>query len=112
MNDPTEDDDNGVIDDDGNWIMRVAENGLPQNFKIYPTPARTELQVSFNARVGETVTIALFGIDGKKVYTRTLQVFEENTTFTIPLQDMKNGVYIVELKSNHATQRAKMNIVK
>jgi Secretion system C-terminal sorting domain len=75
------------------------------NFKIFPNPATSEMNVSFGTSLERTVT--LFSIIGEEIETKTTS--ELSTNFDV--SNLPQGVYIIEVSTNNSTHTERV-IVK
>ncbi|MCB0696358.1 MAG: T9SS type A sorting domain-containing protein, partial [Chitinophagaceae bacterium] len=76
----------------------------PQMF-LAPNPANKNVKVSFAQLDGEA-QIQLISITGQTVFKQVVP--EQTGSVTIPLHNVPNGIYIVELRSNNATFTEKL----
>ncbi len=79
-----------------NIIMELDEDIL----SVYPNPARTYAIVNYQASTNDKVSIALFDILGKKVYSTEKSAVEGTNEFRLPLENVIPGNYMIMLKSS------------
>lgn len=84
----------------GNLIVGV-ESILALNssqvFSIYPNPASTVLNISFNSQSDETITLRFMDMSGKTFKTYNFTAVEGMNQFTIDLDDFRSGLYFIGL---------------
>jgi subtilisin-like proprotein convertase family protein len=76
--------------------LSVASNTI-NNFSLYPNPNKGNFNVQFNSTSNEDISINVFDIRGRNVYTNSYKnngLFNEN----IQLNDLASGVYLVTVK--------------
>ncbi len=73
--------------------MKISENELIDNIKVYPNPALNELNITFEKPV--TADISLTDITGKQVYTNSLQ----EKDIKISTTEFPKGIYILSIKT-------------
>lgn len=91
--------DTGILE---NWSLEfcseslsVEENELDQ-LSIYPNPNNGEFNIQFNPKSREDVSVAVYDIRGRSIYTKSFQNtgrFEE----TIQLNNAQSGVYLLTI---------------
>ncbi|MBU2060430.1 MAG: T9SS type A sorting domain-containing protein [Bacteroidetes bacterium] len=67
-----------------------------QDFSVYPNPASTVLNVSFEANKGD-YTIALVDLQGRVVYTNEYNNLDGVQSIAIPVSDFNSGSYMVKI---------------
>ncbi len=77
-------------------IIGINEDELA-SYEVYPNPAHDFINVSFNGSHKE-VTISLFDLTGRVVYTKTVAPDAESTV--IPVNNMPKGLYLLKLEQN------------
>ncbi|MCR4964733.1 MAG: endonuclease [Bacteroidales bacterium] len=85
-------------------FQSAIDDYLFASCSVYPNPATDFVHVSLS-QTGEPVTGQLYNITGQAEWTATLSEGEES--FTIPMQDMPQGVYILHLRDSrhHAVKK-------
>ncbi|REE27975.1 putative secreted protein (Por secretion system target) [Winogradskyella pacifica] len=91
--------DTGILQ---NWSLEfcseslsVDDNELDQ-LSIYPNPNNGAFNIQFNPKSGEDVSVAVYDIRGRSIYTKSFQNtgrFEE----TIQLNNAQSGVYLLTI---------------
>lgn len=75
--------------------LSIEENEL-DNLSIYPNPNNGEFNIGFNPKSGEDITIEVYDIRGRNIYTNsfnTVSRFEE----VIRLNNAQSGVYLLSI---------------
>ncbi len=93
------------------WVHTLAEFGQNEVFQVYPNPAADIITVEANSpdiRGRQVDQIKLMDSEG-----RVLQLFGASPAkFNIDIQDYPNGTYMVEVKSEGATEVVKFLIAR
>lgn len=84
----------------GNLIVGV-ENVLALNssqvVSIYPNPASSILNISFNSQSDETITLRFMDMSGKTFKMYNFTAVEGMNQYKINLDDFRSGLYFIEL---------------
>jgi hypothetical protein len=81
---------------DGSCDFTANLNEIPQNFSIHPNPTKGDLILQWSGADQASVTV--YDIHGKIVIST--QAVENK--MNISLNNCENGVYLVQVESNHA----------
>jgi hypothetical protein len=81
---------------DGSCDFTATLNELSQNFSMYPNPTKGDLTIQWDGV--DQATLTVFDIHGKIVIST--QPVDNN--MNISLNNVENGVYLVQVESNHA----------
>ena len=74
---------------------------------IYPNPSSDNIYVEIPNELSlQSIEISVFSIDGKMVYKQSVE--NSSSQLEISLEDLKSGVYILELKGENTTVRNKI----
>jgi len=81
------------------------------DFGLYPNPAQTSFELNFDYKSSEEVKITIFDIVGKEALTLTRRAQSGNNSFTVPVESLREGTYIVRLEGMNlsATKRLVVN---
>lgn len=89
-----------------------VENKLElEEFSIYPNPSDGNITLGFTYDSKEPITIEVFGLDGKTVYSNVMNNFEGIDTQQIDLSQEPRGFYFVKI-SQGGKQMTKKIIIK
>jgi len=75
------------------------------SFSIAPNPANSQIEVVYNSKYKESITITICNLAGTVVYKMN---GESNESNTININHLKSGVYFVSIHSTERTQRKKI----
>lgn len=93
--------------------VRLVENNAPDNRKgllIAPNPASDNIHIQ-TRQSQEVRTLNIYTSDGRKIYTKSLTVIENETS--VSTTGLQAGTYIVELRSaNGSTEYSKFTVQK
>ncbi len=101
------------IDSHG-WNVGIGELGsfYSQEMEIYPNPANRYVNVSFfNPESGEA-TISFLDITGVQVKSTSLQVGRTTVDHQVSIEDLKAGVYTVELRTGNYVVTKKLIVTQ
>lgn len=91
----------------------IKENSLNFGLNVYPNPANTQANISFNVNNVSNVVITLTDISGKVAYTNNLGKLNiGGHTTAINTDSLSNGVYMVNVTANGVTNTQKLIIRK
>ncbi|MBS3914661.1 MAG: T9SS type A sorting domain-containing protein [Bacteroidetes bacterium] len=67
------------------------------SLKVYPNPAKENIQVSFDAKTNGKVAMEIFDIHGKKMGASQHESVKGNNVYTINISDLASGYYFAKL---------------
>lgn len=67
-------------------------------FSLFPNPAQTSFELNFEHQHSEDVQITVFDIVGKEALSITRRAQPGNNEFTVPVEGLRQGTYIVRLE--------------
>ncbi|MBW7936259.1 MAG: T9SS type A sorting domain-containing protein, partial [Flavobacteriales bacterium] len=83
------------------------EDNWPSSIIIAPNPASDMVYLSFNTGTNGNVTIKLFSLDGKVVYTSHLENTDAYQGY-INISNIANGVYMLQIETMNGTISRKL----
>jgi hypothetical protein len=75
--------------------------------KLYPNPARDQVTLSLPGELQSCSTYQIYSLDGTKLVTGSIC----EKSVTIPLENIKPGVYLFYIQENTTVLRSKLNII-
>ncbi len=91
----------------------LNENTFVNNVSVYPNPAVTVANVSFNLKNTANVEISVTDVAGKVVYTNSLTNASAGTQkVAINTESLNNGIYMVNIISNGSKTTEKFVVKK
>ena len=100
------------------FVQRFKQNGgtigIDQlgnnttNIMAFPNPSNGNFNVVLNLNKKETVTIQLYDINGKVVYTSQQEVNQGKEVININKESLSKGIYCIKVNSEKATLSGKM----
>jgi hypothetical protein len=72
------------------------------NTKIFPNPANTEINLQFNLHQTVDLEITIRNMIGQSVSTRAMTVSGADIV-KVPIEDLKEGIYLVEIRNKETT---------
>ena len=76
---------------------------------VYPNPSKGKVQIGFNAKTSETISIVIHNLIGQEMYQESWNVFGGEQKKALDLSGLDNGMYILSL-FNQNTRQSKMII--
>lgn len=90
-----------------NWDKIIATNNLAIiNTITYPNPYIDIIHFQFSQSVGDAVSILVYDILGRQVYSNSIQVMENK--ISVNLQELHSAEYFVQLSNNTFTYHTKI----
>jgi hypothetical protein len=80
-----------------NWNKIIAQNNVSVSTSTFPNPFLDRINFSFTASVGETISLHIYDVSGRLVFTDNLQVVELTTS--IDLKHLPSANYFIQLSS-------------
>jgi hypothetical protein len=82
----------------------IEEQAIQESFMVFPNPANTEINVAMNLDNADNTVVNVLDISGKVIKTMTLGTVNGQMTITVPLTDLANGVYFIEMANDNGNQ--------
>ncbi len=91
-----------------NGFVTAVQEVSPENFgfNIYPNPSSDRITFNINNNNGDYITLNIYNALGEIVKKEILKQNQQQ----INIEDLSNGVYVAEIKSQHLTGRQKLFI--
>ncbi|MEP7264479.1 MAG: T9SS type A sorting domain-containing protein [Bacteroidota bacterium] len=94
-----------------NTATAIKENtslGI-SNITAYPNPFSQLTTINFTVDQTSTVIVSIYDLTGKIISQTKEQTYSKgNNQLFIPRNNLKNGIYIAEIKTNNAAQKVKL----
>jgi len=90
----------------------ISENQDLTGIQMFPNPANDVLTVKFSANESNDIRVNVIGMDGKMVYSQSVNAFSGQFTSRINLEGVANGLYSVQVISDNASFTQKVAVVK
>ena len=90
----------------------IANNSLNIEFSVYPNPAKNNLTVEFYNDNYEKITFTLNDILGKRIKDYTFNTITGKNRVNLDLNNLKNGVYLINFNNNDIKSTQKLIISK
>ena len=88
------------------WDNIIAKNVITVNTTTYPNPYVDIINFQFSQSIGENVSLLVYDVLGRQVYSNTLQIFDNKTS--VNLQVLQSAEYFVQLSNNTFTHHTKI----
>lgn len=81
------------------------------SFNVYPNPAHSVLNITWNSNTSGATRIILTDATGRKVASYDLQAIQGANKFEIPVQQLSDGLYLLQLSQDteHHQQKVMVN---
>ena len=89
-----------------NWDKIIANNVVLVNTTTFPNPYIDIINCQFSQSIGENVSLLVYDVLGRQVYSNTLQIFDNKTS--VNLQVLQSAEYFVQLSNNTFTYHTKI----
>ncbi len=89
-----------------NWDKIISKNEFFVNTTTFPNPYVDIINFQFSQSIGENVSLLVYDVLGRQVYSNTLQVFDNKTS--VNLQELQSAEYFVQLSNNTFTYHTKI----
>ena len=82
-------------------------------FHIYPVPAKSEINLEFNAQKAHDMTLEIIDTKGRQLQSNAIRAVEGHNKISVNVSSLKSGAYVIRLvDSNGAIAGAKPLLVK
>lgn len=99
---------NNTLIDKATGLIGVKEqNPIISETSIYPNPTSGNVNISFNDNAKGKYNINVFNAIGSLVYSENIDV-NSSVIRTINLENMPNGIYMVQISNNNSTNTQKV----
>lgn len=79
----------------------IAESAIFNQFRIYPNPANSELNIEFNISDKNNLTFEISDILGQQVYTSIEKIYPQGTAYlNVNVSNFQKGLYILNIYSD------------
>ena len=91
-------------------IRIIQADNLVTRIKIYPNPAQNNVTISFNSTENQTATLRVRSLSGNTILTNPIALTAGDNRKQIPINNVSNGLYLVELITNDRIFVSKLTI--
>lgn len=93
----------------GIWIDSTGlSNNVISGMKMYPNPATDQVNITFSSEESANAVLSVMNLMGQTVYTENVDIHEGYNMVTVPVNNFRSGVYMVNLKTNKGTSTQKL----
>ena len=89
-----------------NWDKIIFNNVVVVNTITYPNPYVDIINFQFSQSIGDNITLLVYDVLGRQVYSNTLQIFDNKTS--VNLQVLQSAEYLVQLSNNTFSYHTKI----
>jgi Zn-dependent metalloprotease len=95
----------GVDTSDESIAGRMAAAGeYDDAVTVFPNPAQKQVNVSFTATEAGNQTVSVSDLMGRVIMTKSFKVEEGQNSVTLPLEQLRSGLYFVQVAGKTATK--------
>ena len=102
-----------IVDIDGNYnfskVIAVSIAGKASFFTITPNPASSFTTLNFGQPM-QHAQVAVYSLDGKRLLSQEIE--SQSSTYSLNIQALQNGMYIVSVKTDKDTYNQKLVVNK
>ena len=80
-----------------NWNKIIAQNNVSVSTSTFPNPFLDRINFTFTGSVGDTISLHIYDVSGRLVFTDNLQVVEQTTS--IDLKHLPSANYFIQLSN-------------
>ena len=80
-----------------NWNKIIAQNNVSVSTSTFPNPFLDRINFTFIGSVGDTISLHIYDVSGRLVFTDNLQVVEQTTS--IDLKHLPSANYFIQLSN-------------
>lgn len=94
-------------------VIKMLDVGIQENnhsvfVKIFPNPARDEITLELNLPETQTIQMNMINVSGQKIYSTDLRQLSGVFRKSISLKDKPNGIYYLQIITDHQVINKKM----
>ncbi|MFN8294883.1 MAG: T9SS type A sorting domain-containing protein [Chitinophagales bacterium] len=79
-------------------ITNIKQNEIKE-IKLYPSPTSNIVQLEFNAKKQQDITLKIVDVQGKEIYIESLKSNTGLNNIQLNLSDYANGIYLIQLNT-------------
>ena len=83
-----------------------------KTLSAYPNPSTDNVTVKYTLRKDSNVSVKMYDIAGKLVYTNSSNVSAGNNSVNIKVADFESGIYVVTVTGNEIKEHVNIVITK
>lgn len=91
-------------------IRIIQADNLVTRIRVYPNPAQNSVTVAFNSTENQTATLRVRSLSGNVILTSTIALTVGSNGKQIPINNVSNGLYLVELITNDRVFVTKLTV--
>ena len=89
-------------------LVSIKEVENINDLSVYPNPASEKLNITFNTSTADDFNITIYNVTGQAVYKETLNNFVGSYHNEINVNDLAQGVYLMQVKSSKGATTQKI----
>ena len=89
--------------------IRIAEEDQPA-VTLYPNPAHDLINVSIESKSSQNIQLTILDVAGRLVATQNHLIETGHSIITLPVHQLKAGLYVIVLRTDSGTQSIKLSV--
>jgi len=89
-----------------------VENVNETEIILFPNPAQNSVEINFDYHQSEPVSIKVYDIVGKEALSLTANIQPGNNSFNLPIEELREGTYIVRLEGMNISTTKRLVVSK
>ncbi|MEM8888127.1 MAG: T9SS type A sorting domain-containing protein [Bacteroidota bacterium] len=81
------------------------------DMSIYPNPANSKALLKVKADQSSSAELRILNLNGQTISVRSLELQAGEQEFAIPVSELANGMYMIQLKTENVTLSEKLQIL-
>lgn len=94
----------------GNDFLAADDIEAISNLEVFPNPNNGNFFIRLDAQVADNISVAIYDLAGKKVYSTENPLFEGSNTLTINTQELTAGIYQVIINDTKSSKTVKIAV--
>ncbi len=79
------------------------------NLSIFPNPAKSSIQISWQMDVSENVILTMTDLSGRKVWSKTIESIPGENVLKVDISDLETGIYLLQIEGSQWTHTERVS---
>ena len=94
-----------------NFFNNAPDNDDELSLTAYPQPAKEEVSLQLYSPASFSYSVKVISLEGRLVHQNKLEMDRSNNTLTLPLQNISEGLYLLEI-TDELGQKSSIRLLK
>lgn len=90
----------------------ITGTGTQNSMKLYPNPARQQVNLSYSSATNQTIEINIFDLNGRLMLQQNAQLYNGENNIIIPISALPKSYYVIETISTTERLTEKLLVVE